>query len=87
MNGLFHERRSLPGFHDTPPDSPDAVNECEVNVNIMNIVNIFTISMNIHAKRRELNANELNAPGEFPAKDRKSVNKWMKTAQFVHVEK
>ena len=43
--------------------------------------------MNIHAKRRELNANELNAPGEFPAKDRKSVNKWMKTAQFVHVEK
>ena len=69
MNGLFHERRSLPGFHDTPPDT---VNECEVNVNIMNIVNIFTISMNIHAKRRELNVNELNAPGEFPAKDRKA---------------
>ena len=38
MNGLFHERRSLPGFHEY---SPDTVNECEVNVNIMNIVNIF----------------------------------------------
>ena len=63
------------GFMNTPPDSPDTVNECEVNVNIMNIVSIFsifTISMNIHAKRRELNANELNAPGEFPAKDRKA---------------
>ena len=48
------------------------MNECEVNVNNMNIVNIFTICMNIHAKRRELNVNELNTPGEFPAKDRKA---------------
>ena len=27
---------------------------------------------NTHAKRRELNVNELNTPGEFPAKDRKA---------------
>ena len=60
------------GFMITPPDSPDTVNECEVNVNNMNIVNIFTISMNIHARARELNANQLNAPGEFSAKDRKA---------------
>ena len=63
------------GFMNTPPDSPDTVNECEVNVNnmnIVNIVNIFTISMNIHARARELNANQLNAPGEFSAKDRKA---------------
>ena len=65
-------------FMNTPPDSPDTVNECEVNVNItihMNFVNTALHSrypMNIHAKRRELNVNELNAPGEFPAKDRKA---------------
>ena len=72
MNGLFHERRSLPGFHEYAPDSPDTVNECEVH-NIMNIVNIFTISMNIHAKRRELNVDELNAPGAagFPRRTAK----------------
>ena len=64
MNGLFHERRSLPGFHEY---SPDTVNECEVNVNIMNIVNIFTISMNIHAQRRELNVNGNGRTGRvFP---------------------
>ena len=45
------------GFMNTPTDSPDTVNECEVNMNIMNIVNIFTISMNIHAQHRELNVN------------------------------
>ena len=27
---------------------------------------------NTHAKRRELNVNELSAPGQFPAKDRKA---------------
>ena len=72
MNGLFMNAEACLGFMNTPLDSPDTVNECEVNVNNMNIVNIFTISMNIHAKRRELNVNELNAPGEFPAKDRKA---------------
>ena len=72
MNGLFMNAEACLGFMNTPPDSPDTVNECEVNVNNMNIVNIFTISMNIHAKRRELNVNELNALGEFPAKDRKA---------------
>ena len=65
-------------FMNTPPDSPGTVNECEVNVNItihMNFVNTALHSrypMNIHAKRRELNVNELNAPGELPAKDRKA---------------
>ena len=59
------------GFMNTPPDSPDTVNECEVNVNIMNIVNIFTISMNIHAKRRELNVNELTHRESFPRRTAK----------------
>ena len=72
MNGLFMNAEARLGFMNTPPGSPDTMNECEVNVKIMNIVNIFTISMNIHAKRHELNVNEMNAPDQFPAKDRKA---------------
>ena len=63
------------------------MNECEVNVNIMNIVNIFTISMNIHAKRHELNVNEMSneRTGRVSREGPQSVNNWMKTARFIHV--
>ena len=41
--------------------------------------------MNIHAKRRELNVNELNRTGPVFRQGPQSVNNWMKTAQFIHV--
>ena len=60
MNGLFMNAEACLGFMNTPPDSPDTVNECEVNVNIMNIVNIFTLSMNVHAAKRRASFRRLD---------------------------
>ena len=52
------------------------MNEFEVNVNISENHEYREYIHDIHEysryKRRELNVNELNAPGQFPAKDRKA---------------